>query len=923
MKYDLSGTWTLKLDADKNCSLSELNFTDSIEFPGTVSQQKKSKETSERATGFLTDPFKYEGNIFVQKTIKLEKPLEEEKKFSLFLERTRYTTLWINKELIGSQNTIIGNHVYNFSLPENTTFIEITLLISNINYIVPGGHMTSADTQTNWIGIIGEMYLEELIPGRISDVKTYTDVNTDAVNLKIKLDLEDSKSEEYTFEIPDVFCKTENVHAGSNEFNFSMPENIQLWSAQNPFLYELKISSKKYTKTVKIGFRSFKAKGKYLENNGIKVFLRGKHDGMIFPETGFAPADKESWLKVLKTAKDYGINHYRFHTCCPPKAAFEAADETGIYMSPELPFWGTIQAPGEEGFNKEQQDYLISEGYRILDTFGNHPSFVMMSMGNELWGSEKRIDEIMELYHNYDDRHLYTGGSNNFQFWPRTTEHEDYFVGVRFSKEALIRGSYAMCDAPLGFIQTDEPNSSHDYDRFFENPETSETATSSEKEIEIQYGTGVKKVRTSNIPSHFIPNKPCISHEVGQYCMYPDFDEIKRYTGVLKPYNFEEFKNRLEKAGLLSKAKDYFRDSSRLAVQCYKNEIEAALRSNELSGFQLLDIQDFTGQGTAVVGILNSFMESKGIVESYQWRTFCNDTVLLASFDRIVFEENEVLRAAIILHNYSFKSFKGNYVTAYLIDSQTSEILCEESFDINDDVKGNQNLGVFTYKFENVSDYTKYTLFLILQEDENSDDAYGNSYFIHVYPEKDKELISRLNLLKTNDSFETDNVLVTKNPVEAAKEKNNYKKIILIPEKIDSTIPGLEKLRNPVETVQGTYCTDFWCYPMFRSISESMKKPVPTGTLGLTINTASPLLKEFPTDSYTTPKWFNIVNHSSCINLLGTDIEPDIQMIDNFERNWKLGILYRTGNITVCTSRLWEISEKPEVCQFLKSLIKN
>ena len=53
----------------------------------------------------------------------------------------------------------------------------------------------------------------------------------------------------------------------------------------------------------------------------------------------------------------------------------------GIYMEPQLPFWGTIQAPGEEGFNEEEQNFLIAEGFRMLDAFGSHPSYCMMSAG--------------------------------------------------------------------------------------------------------------------------------------------------------------------------------------------------------------------------------------------------------------------------------------------------------------------------------------------------------------------------------------------------------------------------------------------------------------------------------------------------------------------------------------------------------------
>ena len=77
------------------------------------------------------------------------------------------------------------------------------------------------------------------------------------------------------------------------------------------------------------------------------------------------------------------------------------------------------------------------------------------------------------------------------------------------------------------------------------------------------------------------------------------------------------FKERLEEKGLIDKVDMYFKASGKLAAECYKGELETAFRSNELAGFQLLDLQDFSGQGTALVGILDAFMDNKGIRSSF------------------------------------------------------------------------------------------------------------------------------------------------------------------------------------------------------------------------------------------------------------------------------------------------------------------
>ena len=508
-----------------------------------------------------------------------------------------------------------------------------------------------------------------------------------------------------------------------------------------------------------------------------------------------------------------------------------------------------------------------------------------------------------------DKRHLYTGGSNNFQFYPRTTENEDYFVGVRFATNFLIRGSYAQCDAPLGFIQTDRPNTIHDFDVFFKNYSGEIKKGEGQVEIEIQYGTGTKKIIVDSSSLQFLPNKPCISHEIGQYCMYPDFNEIKRYTGVLKPYNFEMFKEKLIKAGMEKQAANFFRDSSKLAVECYKNELEAFARSEEISGYQILDLQDFTGQGTAVVGILNSFMESKGILTPEEWRSFCGETMILASFEKYVYKCNEYFNAKIILHNYSENDYKGKTVVAIMTNLEDNKTLFIKKFYITENKRGNQFLGNLSYYFADKDKYRKIRLKLVI--DDSKYDI-KNNYILHIYPEPDEKIQKILNDFSEKETVEYNEIVLTKNEKVAKNNSSKGKKIIYFP--IDFT---------GKEIIQGTYCTDFWCYPMFRSISESMGKQVPIGTLGLTIKTESPYLKNFPCDTYTTPNWYNLVNHSTCVNLKGEDIEPDIQMIDNFERNWKLGLLYEKDGMTICTIRLWEIKNEIEVNYFLKSLLES
>ncbi len=859
-KINLSGVWQFKLSKEKPDMTAG---TDTIRLPSTVQQEKKPPVTNERSDGFLTDPRRFEGYALYTRRVTVS-PKKRDCDVFLVLERTRTTEVWINGKSAGTRNSLCAPHRYDITGLVKDGENEIAILVDNVSCPVPGGHMTSQDTQTNWLGITGELYIEFRNRLRFEDVRVFPDVKNMTVTVKGKIIGGDeiTVTAEANGYPPECFFVT----ADNPCFVYPMT-GAELWSEHNPVSYVMSISCEGDTVKVPFGMREFSVRGTEFLLNGEKIYLRGKHDGMIFPLTGAAPTDTEGWLKVMKAAKEHGINHYRFHTCCPPEAAFYAADELGIYMEPELPFWGTV-----DDEVTESQQYLIDEGFRILDAFANHPSFFAMSMGNELWGSQERLNAILGGYKRHDSRPLYTEGSNNFQFWPVIVENDDFFVGVRFSKERLIRGSYAMCDAPLGHIQTDAPNSQHCYDEHIRPAEVG-NEKSSGGTIEIQYGTGTKTVSLTNGNGELIPQIPVVSHEVGQYFMYPDYGEIGKYSGVLKPYNLEIFRDRLEKAGMLKLADKFFRASGRFAAECYKNEIEAALRSKELAGFQLLDIQDFTGQGTALVGVLNAFMESKGVMTAVEWRSFCSDRVVLGCLPKFVFAAGEKVKMPVKLYNYAAKADVDPTVkvTLSIAPENGWEVYREGSF------KGGLfDLGIAEFDIPDVKKPEKAVLTLNYKD-------ISNKYILWVYP---KEAAAR-----------PENLLVTHDWEAAKASLKDGGSVLFMPDKLDES-----------NSIEGTYCTDFWNYPMFRSISESQKKPVPVGTLGLLIDNNHPALADFPSESYSTAQWYDIVNRSRTAILDGTGIDPIVRTIDNCERNHSLGTIFEVkaggGKLLVCTAKL-------------------
>jgi hypothetical protein len=116
--------------------------------------------------------------------------------------------------------------------------------------------------------------------------------------------------------------------------------------------------------------------------------------------------------------------------------------------------------------------------------------------------------------------------------------------------------------------------------------------------------------------------RPYVTFELGQWCVFPNFPEIDKYTGPLKAKNFELFQEELNNVHMGDLADEFLMASSKLQASCYKQEIEATLRTPNLAGFQLLSLNDFSGQGTALEGIMDAFGEEKRIYLSRRVQRF-------------------------------------------------------------------------------------------------------------------------------------------------------------------------------------------------------------------------------------------------------------------------------------------------------------
>ena len=783
-RIDLSGTWQFALDRQNAIKPGDM-LTDKIQLPGTTDTNKKGDLTEKRnETTHLTRHMQYKGRAWYQREVEIPASWKGQPIY-LFLERTKPSEVYVDGKLIGSSNDISTPQVYNLSSALTTGSHNLSIMVDNGSgvpeQLYASSHAYTEDTQTNWNGIIGEIYL--------------------------------------TTSQPKALPATKHIHPN---------------------------------------FKDFHIKGQHFYANGHKIFLRGKHDACVWPLTGHVAMDVKSWKDYLGKCAAYGLNHVRFHSWCPPEAAFVAADELGIILQPELPFWGSFDDKDSLLMN-----FLHKEGENILRWYGHHPSFRMFALGNELWGSIDKMAEFIADFRKLAPDKVYTFGSNYYLGYKGVKPGMDYFTTCRVGGEGWgnygthTRGSFSFADAADGGM----------INHFYPNTEMNFTEGCS------------------------LTNVPIISHETGQFQTYPDYDEIKKYTGVLYPYNMEVFRSRLEKAGMADQAKDFHKASGLWSLQLYKQDIEMDLRTPNMAGFQLLDLQDYPGQGSAYVGILDAFMQSKGLCTESEWRQWCSPVVPLLISPQFCFTNEEGIHAKIQIANYSGESLKGKTLSWSLDGQHGSSIL--------PDGEGLVDIGALDI---NLSAYERPAQLQLKLKIEGTE--YQNTYDLWVYP-------FGVDLSKLEQKVIITNELTDKIARQLEKGKN----VLLM--------PASSKL-----CVDGLFQTDYWNYRMFKTISENNKKTVSPGTLGILTDPQHPIFKSFPTEMHTNWQWFPILkaSHPMMLDNTGKNYRPIVQVIDNIERNHKLGLVFEfqvgKGRLLVCMADLERASSYPEGHQFYRSILE-
>jgi hypothetical protein len=886
----LAGQWQFQMDpADKGVAEKWFlkSLADTIHLPGSMTQNLKgdnitlkTKWTGSiydsswfynprlakyRVSGnlkipfWLTPPKHYTGAAWYKKDVIIPADWKN-KHLVLFLERPHTETrLWIDDTEIGMQNSLVAPHQFDLGDKLSPGEHQITLCIDNrvkaIN-VGPDSHSITDHTQGNWNGVIGKMELRADGQTWLDEVQVYPDLKQKTAHIKIRLKTEGASVagtitlSAKAFNTPvsqliPAVSKPVNIKDTVAEFSIDLPmgAKMQTWDEFTPVLYQLTATLRTAagatdTRKLSFGMHEFKADGKTFTINGKPVFLRGTVNNCEFPLTGYPPATEVEWDRIFKICREHGLNHMRFHSWCPPEAAFDAADKAGFYLHVEGPSWANHGSG--LGLGRPIDQYIYDETNRMVKWYGNHPSFCMMAYGNEPSGKQvEYLTKFVDYWKAKDPRRLYTGAAVGGS-WPVIPNNE-----------------YMARAGARGLAWNQRPESYSDYS---------------------------KQIAQFNVPF--------VAHEMGQYCAFPDFKEIEKYIGIYKAKNFELFQEDLKDHGMADEAEKFLMASGKLQALCYKHEIEKAMRTPGYSGFQLLSLNDYPGQGTALVGVLNAFWDSKGYITAKQFARFCNATVPLIRTEKFVYQNNEMLKAQVELFNYS------KPITAALswkLTDAQHKVISQGVLDKKSYVMGNcQQAGAISVPLSKIKSPEKLNLEIAVPNTQ-----YINDWDFWVYP-------AILPTVKTDVYYTT--VLDDK----AKEVLNNGGKVFL--NASGKVIKGKEIIQS--------FTPVFW--------NTSWFKMRPPHTLGFVCDPKHPAFNDFPTSAYSEVQWWDILSNAQVMHLedFPETFRPVIQPIDTWFMNRRLALLFEAkvgnGSLMVSSADLSPTTgdDRPAAKQLYYSILK-
>jgi hypothetical protein len=860
----LEGAWSFRLDASgKGVNehwFEQIQGSDKIFLPGSTDQAGYGDKVTKPVVGHLSRPYTYAGPAWYQKQFTIPGTWQG-RQVSLFLERCHWqTSVWVDGKSYGIQDSLSAPHIYDFgnNLPPGKHVL--TICVDNTIKIELGGsaHSISENTQTNWNGIVGRIELRSTPPVYVSGVRALTDPQSRTVKFEVAVtnSLTTPVSGQIEVALRGGHGSAQAVipsFTGNNVLIIpvTLSDAPRVWDDVDACLYVAELRMKaiaendkyEHRMAVPFGIRSISTNHKKLLLNGSQIFLRGTVENAVFPITAYPPMGIDEWREIFQVVRDYGMNHLRFHSWCPPEAAFAAADEAGVLLHVELPVFShhVDTTPG-------LKEFMRREGHRIIATYGNHPSFTLLCMGNELTGDFPFLDQLAAELKQADSRRLYTYSTNNGRKAPGPTS--DYWV-TEETEQGRLRIDKTRFGAKPGGT---------DYD----------------------FSKAIAEC-----------DLPVIAHELGQWTVYPNYDEIGKYTGVLKPLNLEVFRDQLAQRNMADQAEEFQIASGRFAAEIYKEDIESALRTRDLGGFQLLQLTDYPGQQEAPVGILDCFWDTKQVMTAEAFRRFCNDTVPLCSFPKFVWNSGEIFRGSAQLAHYGKRQLRQSMVT-WRVKNDSGELFESGTLRSCSAAPGTlASLGNIEFPLASVRSATRLTITLQIGHS-----VAVNSWHIWVYP----------SALSVPDEK---NVIFTTSLDDGIMKNLEAGATVFLCAQPANHGDHLQKLR---------FLPVFWSFSMFK------KQP---GVLGILCDPKHPSLASFPTEMHGNWQWWELLEGTNAFILDNAPAEfrPVVQVIDDFHRNQKLGLVIeaRVGNGKLLATSLplsKDAVDKPVGRQLFYSLLR-
>lgn len=813
---------------------------------------------------FLTPEKHYVGNAWYSRTVSVPKSWRK-RRVLLYLERPHIeTTVFINGRQVGRDSSLSVPHVFDvtgYVAPgqDNDIAIKVYNGIENV-CVGQDSHSVTDHTQGDWNGIVGRMELQSRPEVYISNVQVYPDIDAKTIDVVVRISGGKGKYDLRFNVAGKDYAYRKLVANADGEVTVTLPmgDDVKLWDEFEPNLYTLTSVLGADTVTTDFGMRRVEARGRQFYVNGRPVWMRGTVENCCFPLTGYPPTDEESWLRVFRKCKEYGLNMMRFHSFCPPEAAFKAADKVGFYLQPEGPSWPNHGVRLNRGMNIDH--YLLQETERMVEHYGNHPSFCMLAAGNEPAGD------------------WVTWVGNFVDHWKQTGDRRRLYCG------ASVGGGWAW--DPKSEFHVKGGARGLDWDR--RAPQSTD-----------DFLPGIMQVtQKGRKPVVFDVNEPYLSHELGQWCAFPDLKETSQYTGAYKARNFEIFADLLNDHGMASQAEKFLMASGKLQTLAYKFDIERNLRTPDYAGFQMLSLNDYSGQGTALVGVLNVFWREKGYCTAADWTRFCSPIVPLARFPKFVYTNAETLTVGVEMYNAYRETLLDAHTVYSISDAKGNIVAGGTLYDGDITVGKNRALGTVSMPLSAFTEPQKLTLSVTTTLKNDVGQRIENKWDFWVYP---SEVAMP----------EADGILVT--------DTLDAKAVATLKKGGRVLIEAAGKVRFGNDVKQ-TYLPVFW--------NTSWFKMRPPHTTGAAIDTAHPLFREFPTDSWSNLNWWELLNKAQVMNLrdFPAAYQPPIQPIDTWHISRKLGMLVEAnvlgGRLLMTTMDIdTDLASRPVARQMRKAII--